>query len=192
VCDDAGIAWVTDNELRTAYRGAAARLKKAGVPVVTVDVAPLLAAGELLYDGPFVAERLTYLEGFLVSNPRSFYRDTKAVLSAARQNSAADAFRGMHRLAELRLAARQLWQSVDALLLPTVPFIPTLQEALADSASVTTRLGQYTNFTNLMDLAAIAVPAGVRGDGLPIGVTFHAPAGSDELLADLASVLAPV
>jgi allophanate hydrolase len=191
VCDDDGIAWVTDNELRTAYRGAAARLKKAGVPVVTVDVAPLLAAGELLYDGPFVAERLAYLEEFLVSSPRSFYSDTKAVLSAARQNSAVDAFRGMHRLAELRLAARQLWQSVDALLLPTVPFIPTLREALADSASVTTRLGRYTNFTNLMDLAAIAVPAGVRGDGLPIGVTFHAPAGSDEMLADLASVLAP-
>jgi allophanate hydrolase len=161
------------------------------VPVVPVDIAPLLTAGELLYGGPFVAERLVYLEELLVSSPRSFYRDTQSVLLKARQNSAADAFRGLHRLAELRLAARHLWQAVDAILLPTVPSIPTVAEALADSNSVTALLGRYTNFTNLMDLAAIAVPAGFRGDGLPIGVTLHAPAGADELLADLATALAP-
>lgn len=191
VCDDAGLAWVTDDELRAAYQAAAARLEEVGVTVVPVDVEPLLAAGDLLYGGPFVAERLAYLEDFLLSSPRSFYRDTEAVLSAARRNSAADAFRAVHRLAELRLATRRLWQSADALLLPTVPSIPTLKEALADSAAVTARLGRYTNFTNLLDLAAIAVPAGARRDGLPTGVTFHAPAGSDELLAALASLLTP-
>jgi allophanate hydrolase len=191
VCDDAGLAWVTDDEIAAAYRASAARLADAGVAVVPVDISPLLAAGELLYGGPFVAERLAYLEEMLVSSPRSFYRDTKAVLLAARHNSAADAFRGLHRLAELRLAARQLWASADAVLLPTVPCIPSLSDAVADSNAVTTRLGRYTNFTNLTDLAAIAVPAGFRNDGLPVSVTFHAPAGSDELLASLASVLMP-
>lgn len=190
VCDDAALDEVTDGEIRAAYRESAARLAQAGVPVVPVDVSPLLAAGELLYGGPFVAERLAYLEDLLVKSPQSLYRDTRAVLTAARENSAADAFRGMHRLAELRLAARPLWAAADAVLLPTVPCIPSLADALADSGAVTTRLGRYTNFTNLMDLAAIAVPAGRRADGLPVGVTFHAPAGSDELLARLATALA--
>jgi allophanate hydrolase len=189
VCDDAGLAWVTDEEIRAAYRTSAARLAAAGIPVVPVDIAPLLAAGELLYGGPFVAERIAFLEEMLVNSPRSFHRDTKAVLLAARENSAADAFRGVHRLAELRLAARQIWRKADALLLPTVPCIPTIAQTYADPDAVTTQLGRYTNFTNLMDLAAIAVPAGFRSDGLPLGVTFHAPAGSDATLAGLASAL---
>jgi allophanate hydrolase len=159
------------------------------VKIIPVDITPLLEAGELLYGGPFVAERLTPLEDLLLRSPRSFYPDTRAVLVQARDNSAADAFRGMHRLAELRCAARQLWRDVDAVLLPTVPFIPTVEEALADSSGVTARLGVYTNFTNLMDLAALAVPAGFRGDGLPLGVTLHAPAGGDALVARLAAVL---
>ena len=189
VCDDRALAWVTDDEVAAAYRGSAARLAAAGVSVVEVDIAPLLAAGELLYGGPFVAERLSLLEDLLVKSPRSFFGDTRTVLLKAREIPAADAFRGMHRLAELRLAARGLWRDVDAILLPTVPGIPTVREAQADSQKVTSALGRYTNFTNLMDLAALAVPAGFRADGLPVGVTFHAPAGSDALLARLASIL---
>jgi allophanate hydrolase len=192
VCDEAALDWVTDSEITAAYRDTAARLAAAGLTVTTVDVTPLLAAGELLYSGPFVAERLASLEDLLASSPRSFYAETKTVLLAARRLSAADAFRGIHRITELRHAARSLWQTVDAVLLPTVPAIPTVLEAQADSNTVTTLLGRYTNFTNLMDLAAIAVPAGFRGDGLPVGVTLHAPAGSDETLARLAAALEPV
>jgi allophanate hydrolase len=153
-------------------------------------------AGELLYGGPFVAERLAYLEDLLASSPGSFFTDTREILTAARSHSGADAFRGLHELARLRQAARPVWQAADAILLPTMPFVPTVAETLADPHGVTPRLGRYTNFTNLMDLAAVAVPAGFSADGLPVGVTLHGPAGSlhgpagsDELLAGLASVL---
>jgi allophanate hydrolase len=189
VCADSALAWVADDAITAACRKAGQRLAAAGVTLTTVDVGPLLSAGELLYGGPFVAERLASLEEMLVTNPRSFYADTKSVLLGARRLSAADAFRGIQRLAELRLAARPLWQQVDALLLPTVAAIPTVREAQTESAAVTTLLGRYTNFTNLMDLAAIAVPAGFRPDGLPLGVTLHAPAGSDGLLARLAALV---
>jgi allophanate hydrolase len=189
VCDDDALGWVTDEEIVAAYRLSASRLSSEGMKIVPVDVSPLLEAGELLYGGPFVAERLTFLEDLLQSSPRSFYRDTRQVLLKARDLSAADAFRGIHRLAELRCAARRLWQDVDAVLLPTVPFIPTVDQAVADSNAVTSALGRYTTFTNLMDLAAMAVPAGFRQDGLPVGVSLHAPAGGDELLAGLAAAL---
>jgi allophanate hydrolase len=189
IADDAGLGHVTDDEIAAAYRGAAVRLAAAGVPVVPVDITPLLQVADLLYGGPFVSERLTHLEDLLTRSPESFFPETREILLAARGYSAAEAFRGMHRLAELRRAAEPLWQSADAILLPTVPCIPTVKEALADSFDVSAKLGRYTNFTNLMDLAAIAVPVGARGDGLPLSVTFHGPAGSDQLLARLASLL---
>ena len=191
VCEgDALAALGTDKEIIAAYRESAARLSAAGVLLATVDIATLTEAGDLLYGGPFVAERLTSLEELLISSPGSFYRETRAVLLKARENSAADAFRGIQRLVELRRAAAlTIWQDVDAVLLPTVPAIPTVQEALADSPGVTATLGRFTHFTNLMDLAAVAVPAGFRADGLPIGVTFHGPAGRDRMLASLASLL---
>ena len=191
VCDDGVLAsLVTDKEIIAAYRESAARLSCAGALVMPVDIGPLTEAGDLLYGGPFVAERLTSLEDLLTSSPQSFHRDTKAVLLRARETSAAEAFRGIHRVVELRrAAARTIWQAVDAILLPTVPFIPTLREALADSNGVTAALGRFTHFTNLMDLAAVAVPAGFRGDGLPIGVTVHASAGRDRMLAGLAAAL---
>jgi allophanate hydrolase len=180
----------TDKEIIAAYRESAARLSAAGLPVMPVDIAPLIEAGELLYGGPFVAERLTSLEELLISSPRSFHRETAGVLLAARGNSAADTFRGIHRLVELRrVAAATIWQAVDAVLLPTVPGIPTVAEALDDSNGVTAGLGRFTHFTNLMDLAAVAVPAGFGADGLPIGVTFHGLAGRDRMLAELARVL---
>jgi allophanate hydrolase len=189
VCDEAGLASVTDGEILAAYHASVARLAAAGASTVTVDVSPLLAAGELLYGGPFVAERLAYLEELLVSSPQSFFRDTREILTAARSRTGADTFRGLHELTRLRHAARPAWQAADAILLPTVACVPTLAETLADPHGITARLGRYTNFTNLMDLAAVAVPAGFRGDGLPVGVTLHGPAGSDGLLAGLASVL---
>jgi allophanate hydrolase len=101
VCDDDGLGWVTDDEIIAAYRASTARLAADGVKIVPVDISPLIEAGGLLYGGPFVAERLTLLEDLLLHSPRSFYRDTRTVLLKARENSAADAFRGIHRLAEL-------------------------------------------------------------------------------------------
>ena len=97
-----------------------------------------------------------------------------------------DAFEAFHRLAEARRAAQLLFRDHDALLLPTAPFCPTLAEVAADPIGVNSRLGTYTNFVNLCDLAAIAVPAGFDSNGLPMGVTLIGPAWSEGRLAALA------
>lgn len=111
------------------------------------------------------------------------------MLDSGRGYSAADAFRGLHRLAELRAATRAVWESVDVLLVPTVPITFTVGEMLADPVRRNAVLGHYTTFGNLLDLCAVAVPAGFTAAGRPHGVTLLAPAGADAGAARAASWL---
>jgi allophanate hydrolase len=111
----------------------------------------------------------------------------RAVVSPGREVGGADVFAGLDRLAALRRRSEAVWVSADALLLPVTPGHPTLAEVAADPIGVNVRLGRYTNFVNLLDLCAVAVPAGQRGDGLPFGVQFIAPAFADQPLLDLAA-----
>jgi allophanate hydrolase len=154
-----------------------------------VDIADFLAAGKLLYEGPWVAERLAAVGDFAAAHPEALHPVTRAVLDSGRGYSATDAFRGLHRLAELRAATRAVWESADVLLVPTVPTTFTVQEMLADPVRLNSVLGHYTTFCNLLDLCAVAVPAGFTAAGRPHGVTLLAPAGSDALLARAAGRL---
>jgi allophanate hydrolase len=147
-----------DDDTRTAWDRAVRHATDLGLDVVPVDVEPFLEAALLLYGGPWVAERY-----------------------------AADAFRAFDRLAELRRRTEPVWDRVDALLLPVTPGHPTVAAVHADPVGVNSRLGTFTNFVNLMDLCAVALPAGRRDDGLPYGVQLIAPAFADEPLLDLAS-----
>ena len=144
---------------------------------VEVDYAPFLEAQALLY-GPFVAERLAELERWLPD----MLPVTRQVIEAGRKYSAADLFRAQHRVAELKQAA---WRGFDVLVVPGAPTIYRISEVEADPVELNSRLGRYTNFVNLFDLAAITVPAGFRPDGLPFGVTLIGPAGSDAALAGI-------
>jgi allophanate hydrolase len=108
---------------------------------------------------------------------------TQRILAGAARFTATDAFAGLHRLAALRLATRPAWTRMDALLVPTAPNFPTLAELAADPIAPNARLGTYTNFVNLLDLAALAIPAPRRPDGLPFGVTLIGPRASDAALA---------
>ncbi|WP_439550242.1 allophanate hydrolase [Falsiroseomonas sp.] len=171
---------------RAAWDAALAKLP-AGVTLVERDLTPFLEVARLLYEGAFVAERDAAF-GALVP-PEAMHPVTRRIIAGAARFSATDAFRGLLRLAELRLSTLPAWDGIDALLVPTAPNFPTLAELAADPIGPNARLGTYTNFVNLLDLAAIAVPAPLRPDGLPFGVTLIGPRGSDAALAATGSVL---
>ena len=158
-------------------------------PTELVDIAPLLAIARKLYDGPWVAERTAALRAVVTERPEILHPVTRAILEGGLERLSVDAFDAFHELALVRRAAEALFRRCDALLLPTVPFCPTLAELAADPIGPNSRLGIFTNFVNICDLAAIAVPAGIGADGLPIGVTLIGPAWSEGRLAALADLV---
>ncbi len=160
----------------------------AGFTTVTVDLAPYLEIARLLYDGPWVAERTAALRDIVEQRPEILHPTTRAILEAGLQRRTVDAFAAFHRLAEVRQLARDLFARIDVLIVPTAPFTPTLAELAADPIGPNSRLGTFTNFVNLSDLAAIAVPAGIT-NGLPTGVTLIGPAWSEGRLAGIADAI---
>jgi allophanate hydrolase len=169
---DEELAFFGDAESPRLFRSAIARLEAAGGTRVMIDFAPFREAAALLYSGPWVAER---------------YAAVGSIIRLAASKSAAEAYRGLYRLEELKRAAAATWAGIDVLLLPTAGTIYTKAAVEADPIQLNTNLGYYTNFVNLMDLAAVAVPAGFRRDGLPFGVSLIGPAFSDGALLALAS-----
>jgi allophanate hydrolase len=157
--------------------------------VVPVDLTPFLAAGELLYGGALVAERLADLGPFLETHPDSVHPVTRSVLATGAGWTAIELFRDKHRLRELADRAAAVFAEVDALFLPTVPTTFTIAELLAEPVRHNTTLGRYTQFVNVLDLAAVAVPAGSTVDGRPVGVSLVGPAGSDATLAAFGAAL---
>jgi allophanate hydrolase len=169
------------------FRAALDRLTGMGCTIVEIDFSPFLQAGELLYGGPWVAERLVAGGALLAERPDELLPVIRAILAEAGGYDAQATFAGMYQLAALRQAVRGVWSAVDALVVPTSPTIYRIDQVVADPRSLNGNLGIYTTFGNLLDLAGIAVPAGFRLDGLPAGITFLGPAGSDARLAALAA-----
>jgi allophanate hydrolase len=178
-----------DRMAATAYDGAVARCVKLGAQIATIDMAPFYEAARLLYDGPWVAERYLVVRQLLESNAIAVHPVTRDIIRRGAQPSAADAFAAFYRLEELRRASDRTFRKIDALLLPTAPTVYTVNQVLAEPIELNSRLGTYTNFVNLLDLCGLAVPAAIRDDGAPSGVTLVAPAGQDALLASIGRVL---
>ncbi|MEU8196684.1 allophanate hydrolase [Microbispora amethystogenes] len=174
-----------DGAAAEAFAAVTERLAGLGHEIVPVDLTPFLAAGRLLYEGPWLAERLAGVGDFTTRHARDLHPVTRRVLESGRSISGAEVFGGLHRLRELRAATAAEWARIDALAVPTVPTTFTLAEMAEDPIGRNTILGHYTTFANLLDLAAVAVPAGLTPAGRPHGVTFLAPAGSDDFLATL-------
>jgi allophanate hydrolase len=154
--------------------------------LVSTPLEPLLEAGDLLYDGPWVAERLAGLETFLADHPDDVLPVTRAVIERGRQFDAVATFRARHRLQELRAWTNRLWERVDVLLLPTIATTFTRAQLAEEPVARNRALGRFTQFTNLLDLAAVAVPAGTTTDGRPFGVTIFGPAFSEDRLMNTA------
>lgn len=174
-----------DAEAARLYAESVERLRALGGTEVEIDFAPFRDTAELLYSGPWVAERLAAITPFADEHPEALHPITEKIIGGARRFSAVDAFRAFYRLEELRRVASATWEKVDVLLLPTTPTIYTHAELAAEPVLLNTRLGTYTNFVNLLDLSAVAVPAGFRADGLPLGATLMAPAFFDAALLEL-------
>jgi allophanate hydrolase len=170
-----------------AFDAALASLPDFGATLRPVDLSPFFAAAALLYEGAWVAERYAAIRDFIEARPEALHPVTRQIIEGARRHSAADAFAGQYRLAELTRTAAKVWDAIDVLIVPSIPDICTLDEVAADPIGANSRLGTYTNFVNLLDLAAIAVPGPFRSDRRPSGVTLIAPAGRDGLLAAMAA-----
>jgi allophanate hydrolase len=171
------------------FHESVARLERLGGRKVEFDYTPFRDAARLLYDGPWVAERLAAIKSFATEAPDSIHPAVREIVLGAAPLTAVDAFEGQYRLAEFLRAAESVWAEIDVMLLPTAPTIYPIDAMLGDPIRLNSHLGLYTNFVNLMDLAAIAVPAGFRDTGLPFGVTLIGQAFRDGAIATLADRL---
>ncbi|MDB5439857.1 MAG: allophanate hydrolase [Caulobacteraceae bacterium] len=176
-----------DMEAQALHSVAVDRARAAGFELVEVDIEPLLAAAKLLYSGAWVAERAAAIEPLLRARPSALEPTVRAIIQGGLSLSAIDAFRGAYDLQALTREAEGIWTGIDALLLPTTPTAYAKAAVAAEPYALNANLGLYTNFVNLLDLCALAVPAGFRGDGVGQGVTFIAPAFADRVLTDLAA-----
>ncbi len=174
-----------DRASEAAYDAALAKMEELGAKIVEIDIEPFYAAARLLYEGPWVAERFLTVKALVASSPESMHPVTRQILLAGAHGSAADAFAAFYQLDDLLRVRDHTFRSIDALILPTVPTIYTVEQVLADPIDLNSRLGTYTNFVNLLDMCGLAVPASMRPDGTPFGVTLLAPAGADAMLASI-------
>jgi allophanate hydrolase len=171
----------------TLFAAAIPRLTAAGGTAVEVDITPFLEAARLLYGGPWVAERTVALESLLKTRPAAIHPVVRAIAQEGKGISAMDAFKGFYALQDHARAAEGLWDGVDVLVMPTTPTVYRRSEVLAEPVTLNSHLGLYTNFVNLLDLGAIAVPAGFRSNHTGFGITLIGPAWSDPALLDLAA-----
>ena len=168
-----------------AYDAAVAKLAALGAAIVEVNMEPFYETAQLLYDGPWVAERYLAAKSLIDAAPESLHPVTRQIIAAGARATAADAFTAFYRLEALRRVRDRAFRAIDALALPTAPTNYTIEQVLADPIALNSRLGTYTNFVNLLDLCGLAVPASMRSDGTPFGITLLAPAGADALLASI-------
>ncbi|RQN39727.1 allophanate hydrolase [Paraburkholderia tropica] len=179
-----------DASYAQAFDAALDALRAAGAQLVEIDFEPFLATARLLYEGPFVAERLAAIRPFYEAHPDALHPVTRAIIGGAARWSAADAFAAQDTLAALRMQAERVWPEIDAIVTPTSPTTSTVAELEADPIGVNARFGYYTNFVNLLDLSALAVPAGRCESGAhagkPFGITFVGRAHEDAKLLDIA------
>jgi allophanate hydrolase len=171
------------------YDAAIERLVTLGGTPIEIDYTPFLEVNKLLYTGPWLAERYGSVKDAVGTRRELLHPVLRQIIAGGEGVSGAEVFAGLHRLEELRQATMATWRAVDFLLLPTTGTTHRIGEIEADPIEHNANLGRYTNFCNLLDLSAIAVPAGFRGDGLPFGVTLIAPAFHDPLIAAVGGAL---
>lgn len=174
-----------DSEAEVLYYEAVKRFEEMGGTAVVMDLSPMLEAANLLYYGPWVTERYVAVKGMIESRPESFIEVTRTIIESGRNKSAEDYFNAEYKLKAYKRQAEMLMDAVDFALTPTTGTIYTIEEVNADPIQLNTNLGYYTNFMNLLDFSAYAVPAGFRDNGLPFGVTLFAEAFEDRKLMEL-------
>ncbi len=177
-----------DRHSEKAYGEALKRWSALGATLVEFDLEPFYETARLLYEGPWVAERYLVIRNLLASSPDSIHPVTREITAAGARLTAADTFAALYRLQALRRVAERTFAQLDAIVLPTAPTAYTTAQVAANPIELNSRLGTYTNFVNLLDLCGLALPASMRDDGIPFGITLLAPAGRDAELASIGRV----
>jgi allophanate hydrolase len=177
-----------DKISEAAFSEALKRWTALGATLVEFDLEPFYETARLLYEGPWVAERYLVIRNLLASSPDAIHPVTREIIIAGARLSAADTFAALYRLQGLRKIAERGFAGIDALVLPTAPTVYSTAQVLANPLELNSRLGTYTNFVNLLDLCGLALPAAIRADGIPFGITLLAPAGQDARLASIGRV----
>jgi allophanate hydrolase len=180
----AALEWFGDEYAGAAWDNALDTMTVLGVRLVELDFSPMQALAELLYGGPWVAERHAAIADFMADKADQMNPVVRSIIEQAKQFTATEAFRAEYRRAELTRQIQTLMAGVSALLVPTAPRFPTIAQVDADPIAVNSQLGVWTNFVNLADCSAIALPAGFREDTLPFGITLIGSAWQDTALAE--------
>jgi allophanate hydrolase len=175
-----------DRDAETLFEAAIARLAALGGRPIEIDFAPFRAVSDLMFEGPWVAERYAALRGFVDDKGASMLPVTRAIIESARRWSASDLFDAQYRLQALKQATQAIWSDIDLLMVPTAPTALTLRALEQEPLHANNLLGTYSYFVNLLDLAAIAVPNGFLPSRVAMGITMIAPPLSDGRLAGLA------
>jgi allophanate hydrolase len=182
---DEELEFFGDAEQASLFFNAISDLEQSGARRIEVDFAPFREVANLLYEGPWLAERLAAVESFLKRNTPDVHPVTRAILEGGARFSAVDYFKALDALKPLREKCLAVFALAEVLVVPTMPTIPTAAAVHADSQAWSRRMGYYTNFANLLRLAALAVPTGFTLAGLPAGMTLLGPAGREERLCEL-------
>jgi allophanate hydrolase len=185
---DGQLIFFGDKAAEAAYGAALKRWTALGATLVGFDLEPFYETARLLYDGPWVAERYLVIRNLLASSPDAIHPVTREIAAGGARLTAADTFAALYRLQALRRIAERAFANIDALVLPTAPTVYSTAQVLANPIELNSRLGTYTNFVNLLDLCGLAVPAAIRPDDIPFGITLLAPAGQDARLASIGRV----
>ena len=175
-----------DEAAAQLYQAAIKKMQQIGGEKIEIDFSVFRRTADLLYGGPWVAERLAAIKTFFQNHATEVEPVVRGIIGGAQKYTAVDTFEADYRLRELRQEAAKEWVRMDVLLLPTTGTIYTHEQIASDPVKLNTNLGYYTNFVNLMDLAAVAVPAGFRANGLPFGISLIGPTFTDEALLALA------
>jgi allophanate hydrolase len=169
------------------FETAAARLAAVGGERVLIDFEPFLDAARLLYEGPWVSERYVAIKTFFDAHPQALHPVTREIIGGGVARTAAEVFAAQHRLQGLKRLADQILDTCDCVLTPTAGRAYTLAEIAAEPIKLNSYLGHYTNFMNLLDYAAVAVPMGLDAAGVPAGATLFGPVFSDYRLLHYAA-----
>ncbi len=183
----ADLQFFGDDAAARLFHEAVERLEALGGQTRRIDFSLFAEAAALLYDGPWVAERMAAVGAFIETHAADVDPVVRAIVLGGKAKSAVETFEALYRLEALKRRAAALFADIDVLVVPSAPTIYRVDQVLADPVKLNSRLGTYTNFMNLLDMAGIAVPAGIDARGLPFGITLAAPAFSEARLVALAS-----